>query len=315
MEKKINYIQVFCRIRSDEDSSSLFTSSPYVSSSGEVFSKIELNKEREDKDLSFSQSGLPNSSLSSLSNINYTSTNRKTSFILNKLFNNYSQRNIFLETVYPYIESFLSGTPYTLFTYGQTGSGKTYTVIGPQKKTEELEENTEGNGEDDGVLPRTIHHLFKALNEKQRNSEDNHIKQELKISFIEIYHEKLNDLIDDIEDESRMAKKSSKNEKNKKNLIIREKKNGEIYVENLNERVINSYSDFQTYFSSAIKKKKMGTHLLNKESSRSHFCCFITLTTLTTSNISQETTKSSCKLSIIDLAGSEMVNIYFFISF
>lgn len=42
-----------------------------------------------------------------------------------------SQTNIFFETVYPLIQSFMESFDVSIVTYGQKGCGKSYTLYGP----------------------------------------------------------------------------------------------------------------------------------------------------------------------------------------
>lgn len=65
----------------------------------------------------------------------------------------------------------------TIFAYGQTGSGKTYTMFGPSKsKLDPLS----------GIIPRAIHRVFSALEEKTQTGE---IQASVQASFLEIYCE------------------------------------------------------------------------------------------------------------------------------
>lgn len=42
-----------------------------------------------------------------------------------------TQEQIYLETVYPLLQSFMDGFDVSIVTYGQTKSGKSYTLFGP----------------------------------------------------------------------------------------------------------------------------------------------------------------------------------------
>ena len=72
----------------------------------------------------------------------------------------------------------LEGYNSTLFVYGQTGTGKTYTM--------------NGNNNDEGVVHRSV----KLLRQKIVN--DTNIENfSFKMSYIEIYNEKVRDLMSD----------------------------------------------------------------------------------------------------------------------
>lgn len=65
-----------------------------------------------------------------------------------------------------------------IFAYGQTGSGKSYSMMGTNK--------------DKGIIPRLCDALFDIISEK--TDEENAFKVE--VSYMEIYNEKVRDLLD-----------------------------------------------------------------------------------------------------------------------
>ena len=60
---------------------------------------------------------------------------------------------------------------------------------------------------------------------------------------------------------------------------------------------------FEELFSLASKRRAIGSHSMNRESSRSHFCCIVSIEK---SSIPAGE-KITSKIHLIDLAGSEMV--------
>lgn len=86
----------------------------------------------------------------------------------------------------------------TIFAYGQTGSGKSWSMEGKR-----------GDQELAGIIPRTFEALFKQINDA-----DNDIEFTIKCSYLEIYMEKIRDLID--------AKKT--------NLQVKEDKTKGLYI-------------------------------------------------------------------------------------
>lgn len=62
-----------------------------------------------------------------------------------------------------------------IFTYGQTSSGKTHTMKGLESEP--------------GVIPLSLQHLFEQLEAKQG------IEYSVKINYVEIYNETINDLL------------------------------------------------------------------------------------------------------------------------
>lgn len=75
----------------------------------------------------------------------------------------------------------MNGYNGTIFAYGQTSSGKTFTMEGPSIENEELK----------GIIPRMMDCVFEQIINASENLEFT-----VKISFLEIYNEKIIDLLD-----------------------------------------------------------------------------------------------------------------------
>jgi len=95
----------------------------------------------------------------------------------------------------------LAGYNCTIFAYGQTGTGKTYTMTG------DLSEHHGTYSIEAGIIPRTLHRLFHALDAEGS-------EYSVKVSFIELYNEELRDLLSADDD-----KKVKLYEENKKVVI------------------------------------------------------------------------------------------------
>ena len=83
----------------------------------------------------------------------------------------------------------LNGFNSAIIAYGQTGSGKTFTMSGPlfedPRKTEyALRQNTKG------IIPRLVEDLFYHINQAPPD-----VEYHVTASYIEIYQEKLKDLL------------------------------------------------------------------------------------------------------------------------
>lgn len=76
----------------------------------------------------------------------------------------------------------LAGYNCTIFAYGQTGTGKTHTMSG------DLSDFHGTFSAEAGIIPRTLHRLFHALDADGS-------EYSVKISFIELYNEELRDLL------------------------------------------------------------------------------------------------------------------------
>jgi hypothetical protein len=90
-----------------------------------------------------------------------------------------AQADVYDQTARRVVDDFLDGFNGTVFVYGQTGSGKTHTMIG------------DVSGSDTGgIAPRAFAHVFDTIAASPPSSEFL-----LMASFVEIYQEKVRDLL------------------------------------------------------------------------------------------------------------------------
>jgi kinesin family protein 5 len=139
----------------------------------------------------------------------------------------------------PIIESVMDGFNGTVFAYGQTGSGKTFTMQGPEIEDLEMQ----------GIVPRMVRTVFNRID----NSSEN-IEFTVKVSMMEIYMEKIRDLLDPT----------------KVNLKVRVDKAKGIYVGDLTERYIASDLDVYDVMRIGNENRKVASTSMNDQSSRSH---------------------------------------------
>ena len=165
----------------------------------------------------------------------------------------------------------------TIFAYGQTSTGKTYTMQGNPPENE-------------GIIPLTLKEIF----EKIKNSKDI-INSKISVSFIEIYNESINDLLDNT----------------KINLDLRETSNKEVIVNNLTEIKINNHEEALNLLSKGNESRIVASTKLNEKSSRSHsiFRLNVEITKKKENNNDYENENKKIILkshiNLIDLAGSE----------
>ena len=165
----------------------------------------------------------------------------------------------------------------TIFAYGQTSTGKTYTMQGNPPENE-------------GIIPLTLKEIF----EKIKNSKDI-INSKISVSFIEIYNESINDLLDNT----------------KINLDLRETSNKEVIVNNLTEIKINNHEEALNLLSKGNESRIVASTKLNEKSSRSHsiFRLNVEITKKKENNNDYENESEKIILkshiNLIDLAGSE----------
>lgn len=182
-----------------------------------------------------------------------------------------TQEEVFNACVPPTaISDIFAGYNFTVFAYGQSSSGKTHSIMGY---------------ESDGILPRMVNRLF----EKMLAEENNDIQYSVTLSYIEIYMEKVRDLLNINED----------------NLKIREGgcKKG-VWIQGAVEQPVSSYEDCMNFVRIGNSNRVVGETKLNSRSSRSHSVCMLTVSKL----IIEEGKRTESKLVIVDLAGSEKVS-------
>ncbi|XP_062853843.1 kinesin heavy chain-like [Trichomycterus rosablanca] len=185
---------------------------------------------------------------------------------------NTTQEHMYESCAKDTVRDVLSGYNGTIFTYGQTSSGKTHTMEGSLHEPQLM-----------GIIPRIAHDVFDHIYSIEENLEFH-----IKVSYFEIYLEKIRDLLD----------------VSKTNLTVHEDKNRVPYVKGCTERFVSSPDEVMD----VIKEGKANRHVavtnMNEHSSRSHSIFLI--------SIKQEhldtAQKLTGKLYLVDLAGSEKVS-------
>ncbi|XP_058118647.1 kinesin-like protein KIF12 [Anopheles ziemanni] len=181
------------------------------------------------------------------------------------------------------IEMAIEGFSCTAFCYGQTGSGKTHTLTGPP---ELFYSKPDPSHEDHGLVFRSFLYLFKLLQERK---DTNFI---LKASFLEIYNEKVIDLLN-----PGTARKP---------LAVRwSKKSRGFFVENLFTVDCEELDDLLAVLEEGMRNRHVGSHLMNDYSSRSHTILTVHITSEQQAEGGVFISKQG-KINFVDLAGSEM---------
>ncbi|KAI9033826.1 kinesin heavy chain [Phycomyces nitens] len=189
------------------------------------------------------------------------------SFAFDKVFGmNTPQKDVFDYSIRTIVDDVTAGYNGTVFAYGQTGSGKTFTMMGADIDNE----NTKG------IIPRIVEQIFTSILGAPSNFEFT-----VKVSYMEIYMEKVRDLLAPTND----------------NLPIHEDKTKGVYVKGLLEVYVGSSDEVYE-----VMRRGSNNHM-NAESSRSHS---IVVVTITQKNLDTGAAKSG-KLYLVDLAGSEKV--------
>jgi hypothetical protein len=208
----------------------------------------------------------------------FTHKDKKKSYTYNLVLSeNSSQDDTFKNcSINKLLNNALDGYTVTIFAYGQTGSGKTYTIMGSE---DSIDENILSN-KLSGIMPKSINYIWKAVSKKKD-------KYYLKVSFLEIYNEQINDLLNP----------------GNKNLQIRWDSKQGFFVEGLLVFECKTPDDVVKVILQGTKNRKRGSHELNKDSSRSH--TILTVYIFSEFENSGEIFHKYGKISFVDLAGSE----------
>ncbi|KAG9295474.1 hypothetical protein G9A89_013503 [Geosiphon pyriformis] len=185
---------------------------------------------------------------------------------------NTAQKSVFEHSIKPIVDDVIGGYNGTVFAYGQTGSGKTFTMMGADIDNEELK----------GLIPRIVEQIFHDIIESPSTME-----YTVKVSYMEIYMEKIRDLLNPQND----------------NLPIHEEKNRGVYVKGLLEVYVSSVQEVYEVMKRGGNARVVAYTDMNAESSRSHSIFVITVSQ---KNLVDGSVKSG-RLSLVDLAGSEKV--------
>ncbi|PHH56023.1 Kinesin heavy chain [Ceratocystis fimbriata CBS 114723] len=182
------------------------------------------------------------------------------------------QDDIFNFSIKPTVDDILNGYNGTVFAYGQTGAGKSYTMMGGNLDDEENR----------GVIPRIVEQIFFSI-----MSSPSSIEYTVRVSYMEIYMERIRDLLAPQND----------------NLPVHEEKNRGVYVKGLLEVYVSSVQEVYEVMRRGGNARAVSATNMNQESSRSHSIFVITITQ---KNVETGSAKSG-QLFLVDLAGSEKV--------
>uniref|UniRef100_A0A1A9WUB9 Kinesin-like protein n=1 Tax=Glossina brevipalpis TaxID=37001 RepID=A0A1A9WUB9_9MUSC len=190
----------------------------------------------------------------------------------NVFYSSASQENVYKAAGEPLVNDVLEGYNGTLFAYGQTSSGKTHSM-----------EGIIGDAVEQGIIPRAVNEIFDRIH----NMEE-HFEFRIKVSYYEIYMEKIYDLLD----------------VSKVNLQIHENRNRKPYVKDVTERYVSSPQEVFDIIEEGRSNRHVSLTNMNKFSSRSHSIFSI--------GVKQKNLLDQRQLSgtlyFLDLAGSEKVS-------
>ena len=197
-----------------------------------------------------------------------------------------SQKHVYDSFAKEAVDAAFQGYHGVLFVYGQTASGKTFTIS---------HEDSE-NPENLGMIQRAMFDLWATI---QKDTESNYT---CKMSYVEIYNEKVTDLLGD--------------PKGNRNVKLVSAQRGEVlmYKEGTQEIVgvpVSGYEETMANFERGSGAKSMGSTNVNLHSSRSHTILAIDIeksNRVTAGGSTANLTALKGRLILCDLAGSERVS-------
>ncbi|XP_061346425.1 kinesin-like protein KIN-7K, chloroplastic isoform X2 [Gastrolobium bilobum] len=162
----------------------------------------------------------------------------------------------------------MEGINGTIFAYGVTSSGKTHTMHGDQRSP--------------GIIPLAVKDAFSIIQETPNR------EFLLRVSYLEIYNEVVNDLLNPAG----------------QNLRIREDAQG-TFVDGIKEEVVLSPAHALSLIAAGEEHRHVGSTNFNLLSSRSHTIFTLTIESSPYGENSEGEAVTLSQLNLIDLAGSE----------
>ncbi len=138
------------------------------------------------------------------------------------------------------LKNALGGYHCCLFAYGQTGSGKSYSMI--------------GFGANRGIVPIISYEIFNLIKEKTTKKR----WFEVNVSMLEIYNEKIQDLLIPIE------------KRPLRGLKVRQSKTVGVYVEGLSKHPVDCYEAIERKMEEGNTNRTIASTQMNSCSSRAH---------------------------------------------
>ncbi|KAH9599135.1 Kinesin motor domain [Trypanosoma melophagium] len=208
-----------------------------------------------------------------------------------------SQANLYEMVGRPLLDHALDGFNSTLMAYGQTGSGKTYTMMGDMSPNPDDNEDVLNNSEE-GIIPRLCREMFQQIQNRSFSaSSGGNISWEVHVSFVEVYCEKISDLLN-----------------HGTPVTLRDEVvENETYFTLVGARrvLVTNTSDILRALRTGNKCRKTAATAMNERSSRSHAVFILELTEiLSFTNPEGDVVSAPSKslsIRLVDLAGSERI--------
>uniref|UniRef100_A0A4W4E749 Kinesin-like protein n=1 Tax=Electrophorus electricus TaxID=8005 RepID=A0A4W4E749_ELEEL len=185
-----------------------------------------------------------------------------------------TQEQVYKACAQEIVKDVLGGYNGTIFAYGQTSSGKTHTMEGNLHDPDGM-----------GIIPRIVQDIFNYI-----YSMDENLEFHIKVSYFEIYLDKIRDLLD-----GKCKSACDLNTAHEFTFTV---------MFGCTERFVCSPEEVMDTIDEGKSNRHVAVTNMNEHSSRSHSIFLI--------NVKQENTQTEQKLSgklyLVDLAGSEKVS-------
>ncbi|XP_064603276.1 uncharacterized protein LOC135468784 [Liolophura sinensis] len=183
-----------------------------------------------------------------------------------------SQELLFQDLGTEVLEAAFEGYNACVVAYGQTSTGKTYTMMGHHGEV--------------GLIPRICEGLFARVDDYEADE----ITFRVDISYLEIYNERVRDMLN-CKDNERYT------------LKVREHPKEGPYVQDLSRHLVKDNAEIQTLLEKGNDLRVTAATHMHDHSSRSH--AIITITFTQASLVDDLPSEIISKINLVDLAGSE----------
>eukprot|EP00743_Colponemidia_sp_Colp-15_P010401 GILK01011452.1.p1 GENE.GILK01011452.1~~GILK01011452.1.p1 ORF type:complete len:1212 (+),score=242.12 GILK01011452.1:39-3638(+) len=181
------------------------------------------------------------------------------------------------------VDDVLQGFNGTVMAYGQTGTGKTYSTFGSARFWENssydkdthrdilaMSEGRQTLHQESGIIPRAVRHIFDFIDKNC-----SHTQFQVTISFIQIYMEKITDLLTESAPSPTAPNSSNNNNMSggastKPGLHIREDPKTGVFVSGATQQIVSSQVEVLQLIREAARSRATSSTAMNKTSSRSH---------------------------------------------
>jgi hypothetical protein len=192
---------------------------------------------------------------------------------------------LYEETSKSMVDTLFGGYNCTVMAYGQTGSGKSFTMMGYYEK----------DWKQRGIIPRILEDIFNRVSTRKKEGWSSKIQ----ISNVQIYMEKVLDLLQPRSEELNPEKEPSLNVRQR----VSHDGSEEIYVQGALWKKVKTSRDALVWLEEGNRNRVVNSTDMNSVSSRSHSVFMLCL-----DQMNLETGDRLCSsIYLVDLAGSETV--------